>query len=120
MLLEKKGYEVLEATDGDEGFDLFVANLIDAVVLDYQMPGTSGDVLATKMKSTKPYVPILLLSSYGPLPGHKLTSIDVFLTKCQESQALVPCLQVLLSNRPKTFFHRWFDHWRGRNQAVRL
>lgn len=118
-LLEKKGYRVLEATDAEEGFDLFISNAVDAAVLDYQMPGVSGDVVATKMKATKPYVPIVLLSSFGPLPGHKLTSVDVFLTKSQEGQALLPCLQVLLNRRPKAFFHRWFDHWRGRNHAVR-
>lgn len=118
-LLESKGYRVLEGTDADEGFDLFIANLIDVVILDYQMPGVGGDVIATRMKRTKPYVPIILLSSFGPLPGHKLTSIDVFLTKSQETKALLPCLQVLLSRRPKAFFHRWFDHWRGRNHAIR-
>jgi CheY-like chemotaxis protein len=37
MLLEKNGYEVLEASGGDEGLKLFRSHPIDAVVLDYQM-----------------------------------------------------------------------------------
>lgn len=119
MLLESKGYRVLESTDAEEGFDLFLGHAVDVVVVDYQMPGVGGDVIATKMKKSKPYVPIVLLSSFGPLPGHKLTAIDVFLTKSQEPKALLPCLQVLMNRRPKPFFHRWFDHWKSRNQAAR-
>ena len=118
-LLGTKLRALYQRKKGRDLFDLFIANLIDAVILDYQMPGVGGDVIATRMKRTKPYVPIILLSSFGPLPGHKLTSIDVFLTKSQEAKALLPCLQVLLSRRPKAFFHRWFDHWRGRNHAIR-
>src|SRR5256885_9840818 len=44
MLLEKHGYEVLEATGGDEGLKLFLSRSVDAVVIDYQMPGMNGDV----------------------------------------------------------------------------
>ena len=39
MLLEKNGYEVLQASGGDEGLKLFRSNTVDAVVLNYQMPG---------------------------------------------------------------------------------
>ena len=68
MFLENHGYEVLEATGGDEGLKLFKSHSVDAVVLDYQMPGMNGDVVATKMKRAKSHVPIMLLSAYGPLP----------------------------------------------------
>jgi hypothetical protein len=36
MLLENNGYEVLEATGGEEGLKLFCSHSVDAVVLDYQ------------------------------------------------------------------------------------
>jgi PleD family two-component response regulator len=39
MLLENNGYEVLEATGGEEGLKLFFSHSVDAVVLDYRMPG---------------------------------------------------------------------------------
>jgi CheY-like chemotaxis protein len=50
MLLENNGYRVLEASGGDEGLKLFLSHSVDAVVLDYQMPGMNGDVVAAKMK----------------------------------------------------------------------
>ncbi len=119
MFLESNGYEVLEATGGDEGLQLFRTHPVDAVVLDYQMPGMNGDVVAARMKRLKAHIPILLLSAYGPLPKTKLQSVDTFLTKSQGSKALLSTLQTMLTSRPKPFFYRWIDNWRGRNQGVR-
>ena len=118
MLLEESGYAVLEATGGDEGLKLFLAHAVDAVVLDYQMPGMNGDVVAAKMKRINSHVPIMLLSAYGPLPKSKLRSVDKFLSKSQPPNILLSTLQELLSGRPKAFFYRWLDHWKSRNQVV--
>src|SRR5579864_1786516 len=105
MLLEKSGYEVLEASGGDEGLKLFRTRAVDAVVLDYQMPGMSGDVVATKMKRINSQVPIMLLSAYGPLPKHKLSSVDSFLSKSQPPTILLSTLQQMLG-ASKPFFSR--------------
>ncbi len=118
-LLEMNGYRVLETTNADEGLKLFRTSAVDAVVLDYQMPGLNGDVVAARMKRMKPHVPILLLSLYGPLPDNKLESVDVFLLISQEPKFLLSSLQQLLASRSKPFFHRWFEHWTGRNQGIR-
>ncbi len=118
MLLEQCGYEVLEASGGDEGLKLFRSHAVDAVVLDYQMPGMSGDVVAAKMKRINAHVPIMLLSAYGPLPKNKLTSVDSFVTKSQPENVLLSSLQDLLRARHKPFFSRWLDHWKSRNQVV--
>lgn len=119
MFLEQNGYKVLTASGGNEGLKLFRTHPVDAVVLDYQMPGMNGDVVAARMKRMRSHIPILLLSAYGPLPGRKLASVDTFLTKSQEPQALLPALQHLLTSQSRPFFFHWFDNWRSRNQAVR-
>ena len=119
ILLEDNGYEVLEATGGDEGLKLFLSHSVDAVVLDYQMPGMNGDVVAAKMKRAKSHVPIMLLSAYGPLPKSKLATVDTFLSKSQPPTILLSTLQDLLDNRPQPFFSRWLDTWRSRNEGVR-
>ena len=118
LLLESGGYQVLTANDRDEGLRLFRGNNVNAVVLDYQMPGIKGDVVAGKMKRIKPHVPIVLLSSFWPLPKNKLASVDTFLTKSRESEVLLPSLRVLVDTRPKPFFHHWLDTWRHRNRTV--
>jgi CheY-like chemotaxis protein len=61
-LLEISDYEVLIAQSGEQGLRLFVSHPIDAVVLDYEMPGMNGDRVARKMRRVKPDVPILMLS----------------------------------------------------------
>jgi CheY-like chemotaxis protein len=119
MLLESNGYEVLAATGGDEGLRLFLSHSVNAVVLDYQMPGMNGDVVAARMKRVKPDVPIMLLSSYGPLPTSKLEAVDIFLSKSQPPKILLSTLQQLLNRRPRPFFSRWFETWRSRNEGVR-
>jgi CheY-like chemotaxis protein len=119
MLLESNGYEVLEATGGDEGLRLFLSRPVDAVVIDYQMPGMNGNVVAAKMKRAKSHVPIMLLSDYGPLPESKLEAVDIFLSKSEPPKVLLSKLQHLLKRRPKPFFSHWFDTWRSRNEGVR-
>ena len=119
MLLESNGYEVLEATGGDEGLRLFLSRPVDAVVIDYQMPGMNGNVVAAKMKRARSHVPIMLLSDYGPLPESKLEAVDIFLSKSEPPKVLLSKLQHLLKRRPKPFFSHWFDMWRSRNEGVR-
>jgi CheY-like chemotaxis protein len=119
MFLEYNGYEVLEATGGDEGLKLFESHSVDAVVLDYQMPGMKGDVVAAKMKRVKSHVPIMLLSAYGPLPQNKLAAVDTFLSKSQPPNILLSTLRDLLNSQPKPFFSRWLDAWRSQNQRIR-
>ena len=118
MLLESNGYQVLVATGGDEGLRLLLSHSVDAVVLDYQMPGMNGDVVAVKMKRAKSHVPIVLLSAYGPLPQSKLDAVDTFLSKSHPPKILVSTLQDLLNRRPRPFFSRWLDTWRSRNEGV--
>ena len=50
-ILRNKGYEVLTATSGPEGLKLFEANPIDAVVLDYSMPGMNGGQVAAELEN---------------------------------------------------------------------
>ena len=118
MLLEKSGYEVLEASGWHEGLKLFRSHSVDAVVLDYQMPGMSGDVVAAKMKKINSQVPIMLLSAFGPLPKNKLKSVDSFVSKSQPVNIMLSELQHLLADEHKGFFSRWLDHWRNRNQGT--
>ena len=118
LLLEQSGYEVLEASGWDDGLKLFRERNIDAVVLDYQMPGMRGDIVAAKMKSINSNVPIMLLSAYGPLPKKKLKSVDTFLSKSQPPEILLSTLHGLLEGQHKPFFSRWLDLWKSRNQVT--
>lgn len=81
MILESQGYRVVTAENGPDGVAIFSVEPIDLVVLDYQMPGMNGDVVAERMKQLKPFIPILMLSAYVDLPNETLALVDRSLTK---------------------------------------
>ena len=97
VLLERAGYRVLTAEDGHSGLELFANQPIDAVVLDYSMPGMHGGEVARRMRQTKPHVPILLLSAYVGLPDEVSSLVDVYMTKGEGAPALLNTLGSLLT-----------------------
>ena len=100
ILLERAGHQVLTAADGASGLKLFAAHPVDAVVLDYAMPGMHGGQVAQKMRQAKPKVPILLLSAYVDLPPEVTSLADVYMTKGEGAPALLDKLDNLLSPSP--------------------
>ena len=99
MLLERAGYRVLPAEDGPAGLELFAANQIDAVVLDYSMPGMSGAEVVVELRRIKPAVPILMLSAYTTLPSEIVRMVDRTMTKGEGAPALLERLGSLLEER---------------------
>ena len=97
ILLERAGYQVLIAIDGQSGLELFESQPVEAVVLDYSMPGMHGGEVAKRMRETKPEVPILLLSAYVGLPLEVSSLVDVYMTKGEGAPALLEKLDSLLS-----------------------
>jgi len=98
ILLERAGYQVLTAPDGQSGLDIFTAQPVEAVVLDYAMPGMHGGEVAQRMRQYKPDVPILLLSAYVGLPDEVSSLVDVYMTKGEGAPALLNKLGTLLSD----------------------
>lgn len=99
MLLERAGYHVLSALDGLEGLALFSQNRVDAVVLDYSMPGMTGGELVLHLRRIKPEVPILMLSAYTSLPSDVAEMVDQTMTKGEGAPALLGRLGSLLRER---------------------
>ena len=98
ILLERAGYTVLTAQDGLSGIQIFASEPVDAVVLDYSMPGMHGGEVARQMRQKKPDVPILLLSAYVGLPDEVSSLVDIYMTKGEGAPALLDKLGNLLSS----------------------
>lgn len=82
ILLEADGYQVLTAQSGKQGLSLLSDSHIDAVVLDYRMPGMDGTEVARVMRDRWPQVPIVMLSGYPEdVPEDTLRMVNAFLTK---------------------------------------
>ena len=96
ILLERAGYRVLTALDGAAGLDLFANEPVEAVILDYSMPGMHGGEVAARMRQIKPEVPILLLSAYIGLPAEVTSLVDLYMTKGEGAPILLKKLGSLL------------------------
>jgi CheY-like chemotaxis protein len=96
ILLERAGYKVITAIDGVTGISLFEKEPVDAVVLDYSMPGMHGGEVASRMRQLKPGVPILLLSAYIGLPLEVTSLVDLYMTKGEGAPVLLQKLDILL------------------------
>jgi CheY-like chemotaxis protein len=98
ILLERAGYRVLTATDGESGLEIFREEPVEVVVLDYSMPGMHGGEVARRMREVKPQIPILLLSAYVGLPGDVRSLVDVYMTKGEGAPTLLKRLRSLLTS----------------------
>jgi DNA-binding NtrC family response regulator len=63
--LEKQGYRVLTAADGQEALTLFQKEPIQLALLDHRMPGLTGDQVLERIKSSNPLVRVILITAYG-------------------------------------------------------
>jgi CheY-like chemotaxis protein len=99
MLLEENGDRVLTATNGKQAMEAFITNAVDLVVLDYHMPEMDGGIVATRMKESKPDVPVMLLSGDECLPKEVLEAADCFLSKSEPIAGFLEKVDYLLSLR---------------------
>ena len=101
LILEDFGYQVLTARSGREGLDVFASNVIDAVILDYQMPEMNGELVAAEMRRTKPRVPILMLSGWMSPPESALQLVDQLVAKGDPVEFMLLAVQQVLSRGEK-------------------
>lgn len=83
LLLESGGFRVLTAQSGRQALEIFRAQPIDAVILDYFMPGMNGLTIAREMKHLNSAVPIIIFSAYTSLPDEVIGTAEVWLRKAE-------------------------------------
>ncbi len=79
LLLEREGHRVLLATNGPAALDLLRENQIDVLLLDYFMPGMTGEQVVVKLRQFNPYVQIILQTGYASEkpPRELLKRLDI-------------------------------------------
>ena len=76
--LKKAGYEVMTASDGEEGMRLFTEQPYDMVITDITMPGMDGNAVARSIRSSgKGDVPIIAMSGYDDKADTELFNVSV-------------------------------------------
>lgn len=60
--LEDGGFEIVEATNGEEGINIFKKEKPDLVLVDLQMPGMPGDLVLDSLTLESPQTPTVVMS----------------------------------------------------------
>jgi len=101
--LEAQSFSVDLAYDGDLGKRLALRSDYDVILLDVVIPGINGFDLCKILKTEKPFVPILLLTTLGTT-ADKVTGFDAgaddYLSKPFEFEELIARIKAL-SRRQK-------------------
>lgn len=103
LLLEKHGYSVTTANNGEEGLNTFFSKPFDLLITDIRMPGNNGLQLISDIRKRNDRVKILAMSGGGYIPADdylrisKLFGADRILPKpflfdqlLDEIKALIP------------------------------
>lgn len=61
--LEMKGFEVIYAADGQEGWQLYRQHRPDVCVIDVMMPRKDGLTLVQEIRATDPHTPLIFLTA---------------------------------------------------------
>src|SRR6185436_6474980 len=65
LLLEREGHNVLTATNGPEALGILPQQKVDLLLLDYFMPGMTGEQVVTEVRKSDPYVQVILQTGYA-------------------------------------------------------
>ena len=104
--LEKEGFDVEVAYDGEEGLEKVKANPPDAIVLDVMMPGKDGYQVCSELKADDRFadIPIILLTAvashvtstrYSHRDGMS-TEADDYLAKPASAEQITESIKGLL------------------------
>ncbi len=105
-MLERYGYTVVPAENGEEGVSLFriLADKISVVLLDMTMPGMTGEETFRELKSIKPDVSVILSSGYNEVEAvRRFTGkgLSGFLQKPYSAATLEEKMRAVIREQPK-------------------
>ena len=101
-MVERNGYEVIEASDGKEGIELYRKNHTDLIITDLIMPEKDGIETIQELKKDFPDIKIIAISGGGRLGPQdylhlaKMLGAQRTLTKPIELTELLKTIEELL------------------------
>ena len=109
--LERDGFRVVPARDGEEALERFAAEAIDLVVLDLMLPKLGGREVCSRIRATS-MVPIIMLTArddeYDKVIGLELGADD-YITKPFSVQEFRSRVRALLRRAAAPTYDRGFE-----------
>ena len=106
LMLERDGYEVVEAPDGVEGIKVYRQNPADLIITDLIMPNKDGIGMIIDLKKEFPDVKIIAMSGGGLnkpdgyLKGAKKLGASCTLTKPIDREEMLRAVRDILRDSP--------------------
>jgi len=82
-VLEREGYFIVEAKDGEEGINLFLADSCDMIITDLVMPVKDGLKTIIDVREFAPTVPVLAISGGGTIAKERYLSAAGFIERVE-------------------------------------
>jgi len=104
LMLERDGYEVIEAPDGVEGIKVYRQNPADLIITDLIMPNKDGIGMIIELKKEFPDVMIIAMSGGGLnkpdgyLKGAEKLGAACTLTKPIDREEMLKAVKDILKN----------------------
>ena len=106
LMLEREGYEVVEAPDGVDGIKIYRQNPADLIITDLIMPNKDGIGMIIDLKKEFPNVKIIAMSGGGLnkpdgyLKGAKKLGAACTLTKPIDREEMLEAVREILKESP--------------------
>ncbi|MFC1852154.1 response regulator transcription factor [candidate division CSSED10-310 bacterium] len=102
IFLETEGFQVVEATNGQEALDEFKKEQPHIILLDIMMPKMFGWDVLQKIKQQNPATKVIVMTAVYKKSSYRLTTMhdygaDEFITKPFELPQLLDIINVILS-----------------------
>jgi len=98
-MLERKGFQVEVAYDGETGREYALLGIYDLLILDVMMPKLNGFEVASQVRAKRCTTPILMLTARSSLEDRIQglnAGADYYLTKPFDTRELLACINALL------------------------
>ena len=83
-VLTPRGYAVIHAANGEQALERLAAEDYDLVYTDIKMPGMSGIEVARRVRASRPWLPVVIVTGYGSAENQaraKEIGVTAFLDK---------------------------------------
>jgi DNA-binding response OmpR family regulator len=107
LMLERQGYQIVAAENGEKALDVMQREKPDLVLLDVMMPGIDGNEIARRIRQDKDFsdTPIIMFTAKSQVEDKVAgleSGADVYLTKPTQPRELFAQVKVLLARSKKS------------------
>ena len=102
--LQRRGFEIVTATDGEKGVALAASEKPDLILMDISLPGLNGWDATKQIRRNGVTTPIIALTAHAMSGDREKTleaGCDEYETKPVELEILLSKIQALLSRRDR-------------------